>query len=719
MPLIRRTVPATVLLLTAGLAAAVVPATGAAAADPVDGPQTSGDRLFPNVGNGGYDAQHYDLDLAWTPGATLAASTLQATAEMTAETTGSPLRSFSLDFEPGSMTVSEVLVDGVPAAHTLVQDAEAIKHKIVVTPTAPVEGGFSVAITYAGVPTRHVDADGSFEGWNVTDDGATFLNQPIGSMTGYPNNNTPSDKATYTIDVDIPDTITNGAGTGAAAAASNGELVAREPSGTGRTTWRWVQEEPMASELAMISIGKYDVIEADVPLADGRTIREWSFVDSAISTTAKASINVQRNRWTGVLDGLAGIYGPYPGNSTGVVVDRVPGGISYALETQDRSFFPGSVNANTFVHEAAHQWYGNHVAPREWNDLWINEGMATWVPTWFNNEVDPPTSGTTTEGANYVSWNSSPADSANWTVPPAGMTDSADLYGYQSYTRGSQMWEALRLSIGDDDFFTFVRAWQDTYGGGSAGIEEFTALAEEVSGEDLDAFFTDWVRDADKPAWPQRFDLSLSEQAASRPVEPGSTVTYTLTAANRGLSRLTSSTASVELSDVLDDAELDPAGLPEGLTLDGDVLTWAVPGTARRARSEVSFDVTVDDAAAGSRLAAVASPTSLGGFCVSGRACTSDLGVRELRAMTLKPRPKVAGQPVVGRTLRAQPGRHDDGVRLSYRWLAGGRLVAGARGATLVLKPFQRGEAIAVRVVATKPGFERLVRTSAPTAPVR
>ena len=82
-------------------------------------------------------------------------------------------------------------------------------------------GEFTTVVTYAGVPSSHRDADMSLEGWNATDDGATFLNQPVGAMTGFPNNNTPDDKATYTLDIDIPSTITNAAGTGPAAAASN------------------------------------------------------------------------------------------------------------------------------------------------------------------------------------------------------------------------------------------------------------------------------------------------------------------------------------------------------------------------------------------------------------------------------------------------------------------------------------------------------------------
>ncbi|WP_137292451.1 M1 family metallopeptidase [Nocardioides dongxiaopingii] len=698
------------------IAAVALPAAAPAhAEDPVAGAQTSGDSLFPHVGNGGYDVQHYDLDIAWTPGATLALSTIAATTSIEASTTGAPLSSFSLDFERGGLTVSSVTVNGVPAAFAHDEVPADIKHKLVVTPATPVSGAFTTVVTYSGIPTRHTDADGSYEGWNVTADGATFVNQPIGSMTGFPNNNTPADKATYTIDVDIPTTIANAAGTGAAAAASNGELVGKDVAGD-RTTWRWVQQEPMASELAIISIGKYDVLESDVTLASGRTLHEWSFVDSASSTANKNSVGVQRARFKSVIDGLESRFGPYPGNSIGVVVDLVPSAISYALETQDRSFFPTSINAGTFVHELAHQWYGNNVAPTVWNDLYINEGMATWMPTHFANQLaEPATSGASTEYTYFTSWSASAPESANWLTPPAGITDAAGLYGYQTYTRSAQFWEALRLSIGDADFFALIREWQVRHAGQSRGTAALLALAEEVSGAELDAFFQDWVRDADKPAWPQRYDLVLGQDTADGALEPGDTVTYTVTAANRGYVPLTSSVAEVDLSDVLDDATL--GALPDGLTLAGDTLTWALPTTPRHGSRTASFDVVVDGDVSAASLRASLSSQTLGGFCAPGASCTTRADVAE-QAVAPAPLPTITGTPKVGSELTADTTGWAPGTTFAFGWTVGGEDVADATGPTLLLGPDDAGKVVRVTVTGSKAGYGDVTRTSAATAAV-
>jgi hypothetical protein len=465
-------------------AAALVVGPAYAGSNAVVGPLTSGDSLFPNQGNGGYDVSHYDLDLVWNPGPP--GGTIDATATISATTTGAPLDSFGLDLE--GLTVTSVEVDGVAAAFARIDEPDGTtpgKHKLVVTPSTPVQGPFTVVVAYGGVPEKRHDTDGSDEGWIPTSDGATFLNQPIGSMTGFPNNNTPNDKATYSISVDVPAGLE---------VVSNGEPTLPLPDGSGaRSTWGWNETQPMASELALVSIGQYDVLQGTVGLSGGRTVPEWSFVDSVIYAASHSSIDSRRAQLSSILTSLETRLGPYPGQSTGIVVDST--GVGYALETQDRPTFPSSgAVGGTLVHELTHQWYGDAVSPTVWNDLWINEGMATWAP------VD--VSGASTYNEFHGEWASTPAGSILWTTPPAGITDPADLFGWQSYDRGAMTYEALRTLIGDAAFRTLIKQWQQTYHGGSHGAAELEAMAEQISGVNLDAFFQDWIRDPDKPAWP-------------------------------------------------------------------------------------------------------------------------------------------------------------------------------------------------------------------------
>ncbi|WP_181158460.1 M1 family aminopeptidase [Leucobacter massiliensis] len=707
---------AATLALAAGML--VLPAQAAFAAEPIDGAPTAGDTVFPNVGNSGYDALDYAVAIAWSPDTVqsdgLVSGTIEsATTTMTANAS-QPLRSFTLDFE--GMEVDSVTVNGEPANWVRDVDAAAIKYKLVVTPATPVSGEFTTTISYHGVPVTHIDADGSAEGWSRTSDGAILLGQPVGMMAGFPHNNTPADKATYTFTVDIPSQLSaaNGTGLSDAAVVSNGELVSRTPSEDAtRTTWIWRQNQQMASELAVIGIGRYDIIETQLALSDGRVIPSWSFMDSTLSAANKTTITNRVNQLETITRNLESVYGPYPGNSTGVIVDTVPAEINYALETQDRSFFPSvnSVNGNTLIHELVHQWYGDHVSPTTWTDIWIGEGMATWGPTHYNSAAGFG-SGSSTEQTYFNSWNSVPATSVNWSIPPGAQTDSAALYGYQTYTRSAQFWEALKIAIGDEAFFGVVRQWQDRFGGTSVSGSELKALAEELSGRDLTAFWEDWILTPGKPDWPEKLTASLASDRSDA-VGRGDRVEYTLSAENTGRIPLASSVVTVDVSSVLARAAIEEP-LAEGLTLDGTTLSWAVPATATGASSTVAFAAVVDDAASGGTLEAQATVATLGGTCVS---CGTSLEVTEYE-LSPAPKPTVSGPARAGETLTAQAAGWPEGTTFAYQWSVGGKPVDGATAQTFAVPETAVGSPVTVTVTGTKAGYLPTKATSDPTAPV-
>ena len=620
-------------VLTAALCAGLPASAPASAADPVAGGLSSGDSLFPHQGNSGYDALHYDIDLrvdvdvSSTPDAVASTSFPRASSTMQARTTGRPLSSFALDFQGRRLVVDSVVVDGQPATFTrrevtATRDATRDVHKLVVTPARPVSGRFTTVVRYSGTPVSHTDADGSSEGWNNTTDGATFVNEPVGAMTAFPHNDTPSDKATYDVTLDVPSRLTSSSasspGPRPAAAVSNGELLSRTPSSSGRrTTWAWHQSEQMASDLLLISIGRYDVYESDLELAGGRTLHDWSFLDPSIGADDTAVSLATRDRLTAYLDFLASRYGPYPGNSTGIVVDVVPDSINYALETQDRSFFPSSARPVETVHETMHQWFGDNVSPRDWNDLWFNEGPATYAQALYAHATG--TSALTTETHYYRLWKKTSATSATWKVAPAAMTEAAQLFGPQVYQRGAMTLEALRTSIGADAFARLMRQWQQRHGGTSRSTSAFVDLAEEIAGRDLGAFFGAWLYDREKPDWPARFDLRLRGVPATDPVRPGDTVTYRLSTTNTGKVVQRGSVVRLGLSDVLDDARLDRDALPPRVRAVGTTLVWAVPKTRVDDVARVSVPVVVRPDASGATLRARVRAATLGSTC---RGCT-------------------------------------------------------------------------------------------------
>ncbi len=195
-----------------------------------------GDEYFPLDGNGGYDVEHYDLDLAYDPDT----DTLTGVAEIEARATQN-LSRFNLDLD--GLTVHSVRVNGDRARWRHVDD------ELTITPWRGLRKGkrFDVRISYDGVPVTQPDVSGFIH----TDDGALEVGQPHGADTWFPVNDHPIDKASYTVAITVPRGLE---------ALSNGELKSRSTR-RGETTWVWKAREPMASYLAMMAVGEFDVSE--------------------------------------------------------------------------------------------------------------------------------------------------------------------------------------------------------------------------------------------------------------------------------------------------------------------------------------------------------------------------------------------------------------------------------------------------------------------------
>ncbi|NEE56880.1 M1 family metallopeptidase, partial [Streptomyces sp. SID8455] len=224
------------------------------------------DPYFPGLGNGGYDVTHYGLELDVEP----AADRLRGTATITARAT-QDLSAFHLDL--AGLDVESATVEGKPAA------VNRAGKELTIRPGGAVEDRlrkgrtFTTVVRYSGAPQTITDPDGSKEGWLRTADGAVALGEPTGSMAWFPGNHHPSDKATYDIEVTVPDPLT---------AVSNGQLVSRSTAGS-RTSYHWRTAEPMASYLATVAVGRFTTQQSRTP--DG--IRLFTAVDPESAAASK------------------------------------------------------------------------------------------------------------------------------------------------------------------------------------------------------------------------------------------------------------------------------------------------------------------------------------------------------------------------------------------------------------------------------------------------
>ncbi|MFJ8083415.1 M1 family metallopeptidase [Streptomyces sp. NPDC096205] len=428
------------------------------------------DPYFPKAGNGGYDVTHYALDLAYDP----ARRRLTGTAALTARAT-QDLSAFDLDLK--GLDVTEVEVDGKQAHWN------RAGQELTVRPHGELrEGGtFRVTVRYGGTPETLTDPDGSREGWLPTADGALALGEPVGSAAWFPGNHHPSDKAPYDITVTVPRGLT---------AVSNGELVRRR-AGKDRTTFVWHTGEPMASYLATVAIGRYDVSRT--------TARDGLPVYTAVDPTQTRASRAVLARLPEVVAWAQDTFGPYPFTSTGAIVER-DGDVGYALETQNRPVFPGAPDVPLLVHELAHQWYGDSVTPRTWRDIWLNEGFATYAE-WLWAEEHGGDSAQRTFERLYAQGEDLYPDL--WAFPPARPDSAEHLSGDPVYQRGAMVLHKLRQRLGDDAFRTLLRGWAGAHRHGTADTADFTAYVErQAPGTDLSDVWREWLYGDGKPGRP-------------------------------------------------------------------------------------------------------------------------------------------------------------------------------------------------------------------------
>ena len=485
-----------VFVAAAATLALVLAGTPAQAVAAAPGAPGIGDPYFPDYGNGGYDVSHYDVRQRYYPDTDRLTGTTTILAKAT-----QGLDRFNLDF---LLTVSSVKVNGWTATYERRGD-----HELVVTPARPILGGqdLTIVVTYQGTPSQ-VDVNG-YTAWTRTPDGALAVGEPEMAWWWFPSNDHPLDKATFDISTLVP----NGT-----EVLSNG-VMPRPPMQelTGWTRWSWRSSKPMATYLAFLAIGQYE-IRTDTAPNGLQVINAYSELLGEFAEPARASVE----RTAEILEWASGIYGPYPFEAQGGVVVP-PATLGFALENQTRpvyaaEFFRRGSHPYVVVHELAHQWFGDSVSVNHWKDIWLNEGFASYSAFLWSEYTGE---GTAQEVFDFYYNVRYPADHPMWDIVVAD-PGAANIFSGAVYDRGAMTLHQIRLTIGDDAFFKLLKKWTATRQYGNGTTAQFQELAEQVSGEDLDGLFNAWLYSTGRPpvVVDGGQDGRASQARATVPVEP-------------------------------------------------------------------------------------------------------------------------------------------------------------------------------------------------------
>ena len=200
-----------------------------------------------------------------------------------------------------------------------------------------------------------------------------------------------------------------------------------------------------------------------------------------------------------IIDFLESVGGPYPFATAGGIVDDERR-LGFALENQTRPiystvFFGNSIDGDSVVvHELAHQWFGDSLALAAWQHIWLNEGFASYMEWLWSEEEGLDTAQEIFDFFTSII----PADDPFWSVV-IGDPGPDSLFDIAIYFRGAMTLHALRLEVGDNAFFRILRRWAISEAGGNVSTDEFIAVAEGISGQQLDELFNVWLFTPSKP----------------------------------------------------------------------------------------------------------------------------------------------------------------------------------------------------------------------------
>ena len=376
------------------------------------------------------------------------------------------------------MTVSQVTVEGVPVR--FVHDRDRLRVTLSSPSTSGEEITFSIA--YRGIP-----ASGLRIGPNKYGDRTFFASSwPDKARQWLPTIDHISDKATSEFVVTAPAHYQ---------VVSNGRLVEEfDLPGDLRRT-HWSQSVPIAPWLYMIGVARFAVHRVDA--VKGVPLETWVFPKDRDAGFAAFELPARQ-----AVDFFSELVGPFPYEKlANVEAAGVSGGMEHASAiSYGESSVTGRPITGLVVHEIAHSWFGDGVTERDWDDVWLSEGFATYLTHLFMEHVegrDAFVAGLKRDRDRVIAAEKKTPDTPIIHRNLADMNQVLNVFVYQ---KAGWVLHMLRNQIGTERFRLGLRQYYARYRDGNASTSEFRKIMEDASGTDLSGFFTEWLTRPGVPA---------------------------------------------------------------------------------------------------------------------------------------------------------------------------------------------------------------------------
>ncbi|MDX2131818.1 MAG: M1 family aminopeptidase [Planctomycetota bacterium] len=295
------------------------------------------------------------------------------------------------------------------------------------------------------------------------------------------------DRATFALAVTAPSNLRT---------TANGLLESVTPLSGGRTRYRWVTNYTQPTYLAAFCTTVYNTwtVNYSYPLPGGGT--GTMPVEFHIYPNSDTPSN--RDAWEVCVPMMAAyrpVFGEYPFINEKYGIYQFPFGGGMEHQTNSGQ---GGFGQSLTAHELVHQWWGDMVTCRTWNDIWLNEGFATYGEALWE-ERKPGSSGLPALHAAMAARR------------PSAVGDSVYVYDTSSvnrifssnysYRKGGWVVHMLRKVVGDETFVNILAEHRARFAFSAASTDDFVATASDVAGQDMTRFFQQWVYGIGAPAY--------------------------------------------------------------------------------------------------------------------------------------------------------------------------------------------------------------------------